>query len=499
MYALLIDTVSIQKFIFGSNKLRENIGASFLVQQIFERNFLSKFENKLLLENDGSYKGYVGGGNALFFFNTKEQAVSFVKEWSKKLLIDAPGLNSAIAINEFNIIDNDDPSFGEKLKQLFVELNNNKAEYVANTMIAKHGITADCERSGNSKDVYVNFPEKSDYYSSSVNAKYQASKKALDTLTSEYEEILGNKYTFSNELEDLGRSKEEDSHLATVHIDGNSMGEKFQKCKTLSELKLLSKKVETATKESFKELLINIIKKIELIKEEVKLTKKDSKKTVLPIRPIILGGDDITFVCDGRLGIYFAKIFMEEFEKHTDLNNERITSCAGISITNVKYPFFRSYQIAEQLCSNAKKIRNDKKSVGSWIDFHLSTGTISGTIDDIRDRYYKNGNFDLINRPYQLGGEPINSFEILIENTSKLFKMRDKKQLIPQSKIKELRTILTLDESARKKFLQELKVRNHILPTIEHYDFGQDLFQEGKTIYLDMIEFFDLYPKFELN
>jgi hypothetical protein len=35
-YAVLIDTASIQEYIFMSNKLKENVGASFLVERVFQ-------------------------------------------------------------------------------------------------------------------------------------------------------------------------------------------------------------------------------------------------------------------------------------------------------------------------------------------------------------------------------------------------------------------------------------------------------------------------------
>jgi hypothetical protein len=34
--AVIIDTVSIQSYIFSSNKLKENVGASYLVKKIYE-------------------------------------------------------------------------------------------------------------------------------------------------------------------------------------------------------------------------------------------------------------------------------------------------------------------------------------------------------------------------------------------------------------------------------------------------------------------------------
>jgi len=503
MFALLIDTVSIQKFIFGSNKLRDNLGASFLVQAIFESNFIKDLKNIPLKENDNSCKGYIGGGNALFFFDEYEIAKNFVEEWSEKLLIEAPGLNSAVAISEFLITDNDDPSFQPKLKELFKILNNNKAEFIANTIIPKHGITADCERSGYSKDVWIKFPQKEDatgYYSSQVNAKFAFAGKALEKLETDYKDIIGSEFKFTNDLEKLGKSHGEDSHLSIVHIDGNSMGKKFQACKTLNELKTLSAKVENATRDSFKVLLKTIINEWDFIKKEIQ-PETESGKYIIPIRPIIMGGDDITFVCDGRLGIYFAKIFMEAFEKHTDSEGNKLTSCAGISITKLKFPFYRGYQIAEQLCTNAKVIRNDKDDKGSWIDFHISSGNISGSLEEIRNRYYKNGKNTLLKRPYKICDDStISGFDLFVENTASLFSEKDGKQTFPQSKIKELRTVLTLGESARKSFQVQLEASGNKLPKVEKYSgYNTDFFSDENTIYFDMIELGDVYPKFELK
>ena len=80
-----------------------------------------------------------------------------------------------------------------------------------------------------------------------------------------------------------------------------------------------------------------------------------------PIRPIIMGGDDITFVSPGKLGIYFAEIFMKEFSEKEVSDGEKLSSCAGVAITKTKYPFYRGYQLAEGLCSNAKKMARKKK------------------------------------------------------------------------------------------------------------------------------------------
>jgi len=54
--AVLIDTVSIQKFIFSSNRLKENLGASYLVEQIYQGMLTQALEEVF---------GHSPGGNVL--------------------------------------------------------------------------------------------------------------------------------------------------------------------------------------------------------------------------------------------------------------------------------------------------------------------------------------------------------------------------------------------------------------------------------------------------
>jgi hypothetical protein len=137
--AVLLDATGIQQYVFGSPQLKENIGASFLVENIYEgilRKTLEKLQFKNVnldewREHTNSVNilkpeiemeiGYIGGGNGLLFFKEDSKAKSFVREWTKQLLIESPGLRTAVAINEFEIND-----FSNGLKKLFRTLKINK-------------------------------------------------------------------------------------------------------------------------------------------------------------------------------------------------------------------------------------------------------------------------------------------------------------------------------------------------------------------------------------
>ena len=99
MEKLIIDTPQIKHYIFGSNRLRENVVASYLVnaatQDWVVGNLPSKHNVIMLKERvgrrfgftddkieDGSLQAevvYLGGGNAAIMFNSEETSSQYVK------------------------------------------------------------------------------------------------------------------------------------------------------------------------------------------------------------------------------------------------------------------------------------------------------------------------------------------------------------------------------------------------------------------------------------
>jgi len=511
-FAVLIDTVSIQQYIFQSNKLKENLGASYLVSKIYLEP-LCKIVSQLFneeLDFDAWEKepakirepfdvGYIGGGNALLLFKDQTKAQTFVKEWTKLLLMETPGIITAVAIKKI-AMDN----YLISKKKLFDLLKINKSTFVPQTIIPRQGITAECSRTGLSLDVFNEIV--GEFVSSSANARIMAARKAQEEINDHYRDILGNQFCFSGELEKLGQVAREDSHIAIAHIDGNNMGDRFKAMDTLEKSRRLSKTVDEATRNAFRELLKYIVVNYAKIMESLGFDNSsdnlrrrfpvddERKKLILPIRPIILGGDDIIFVSDGKLGIFFSKIFIENFEKQTVSDRQKLTACAGVAVIKTKYPFYRGVILAEELCHNAKTERRNSEDTCSYIDFHISTGGITGSLEEIREKNFKVNQGELDYRPYKFVPQDKDerSFELFLSKT------RELKQF-PKNKISQLRTTLTLSEEATKQFAMEMKFRGRTLPTIPGHTFHHTLFEDGKTPYFDMIELLELYPSFELE
>src|SRR4051812_20536798 len=113
----VLDTTGIQDYIFGSNRLRENVGASFLVEQATRDWVGSLLPSPHNFGTDGVIRLgpleapdseaqaeviYRGGGNVVFLTRDVETARAFVRRLSGKVIESAPGLELAAAHMEFD-------------------------------------------------------------------------------------------------------------------------------------------------------------------------------------------------------------------------------------------------------------------------------------------------------------------------------------------------------------------------------------------------------------
>ena len=111
----------------------------------------------------------------------------------------------------------------------------------------------------------------------------------------------------------------------------------------------------------------------------------------------------------------------------------------------------------------------------SYLDFHIASGSISGSLEKIRQIHFTAPHGRLYCRPYRMdwtSGTDERSFSLLVQNAKKL------KNDLPKNKISELREALTQSESARDRFIVALKVRHKELPIIPGKDLANKLLQK---------------------
>lgn len=552
--AVLLDTRSIQKYVFGCNELKTNVGASYIVDKIFEEimcqkvlkesakcgietDWKSNLEIKMLKDAELQYEvAYIGGGNMLLLVRLADKTLdddlkecrNLVKEWSKTVLLYAPGLKTGAAIGNLDITE---AGFKESLDALYKQLKENQNKILPDVDLPYTGLTKECDVSGKTADTYDYSREKKRMVSSEVKAKISAQKDAESELEVKLKAMFPDKkLAFADEFEKIGYVAGE-SYLSVIHIDGNNMGVKFSCCKNLQKRKELSLKVQQSVERAFESLVKKIVDEFETYKDYLDYEKLTcAGTTILPIRPIIIGGDDITFVCPGRLGIEFAKYFVKEAAKETIIDdadlrameeevnkdndgprkkiNQRLSCCAGVAIVPAKYPFFRAYGLAEQLCSAAKK--KSRTNDDSWLDFAVLHGEMTPELQQLRDEQYVSITGKKLHfGPYQIADNGVkeNSIERLLNLAKRLNDESERKTILEKkaarNKVKKLREVLCGDMHGITRFLENAADIEAVLreETKKHEVSAQDFFEstsgskEEATIFIDAIEIIDFLPK----
>lgn len=492
--ALLIDISAKQHYIFGSNRLKLNIGASHIMAyQIFGNTLkavlptldLKTWETNVDLlptKEQPVVVGYIGGGNALLLFQDRNKIQDFVKAYSKKLLEAYPGLSPTFAVcNEYAPVN-----LKASKKALNETLNFNKSLHFTITTPFKHGIEADCSLTGGAQQIY-NEVEKS-WVSNEADTKIKNCAYSQEELRKDlFREGLIDHYDFSEELEDLCPESEK-RYVAVVHIDGNGMGQMFLDINTLTDLRKQSVAVSNKLKASMKALVDYIISKMEdnLAFKEVALSKKDGK-WIIPFRPIINAGDDITFVCHGKLGIHLAEKYIDILAD-SSVGGISIASCAGVAVFHTKYPFVRMYHLAEELAGSAKKKVRGFKGACS-LEFLISSNGYMGDLDKLKADLKQQ-----LKGPYLVGtneeikndkGEKLalTHFEALKRQVQNFHGFDLQKKAWPKNKIAEMRELMFANQAQQQAFEQHLRMRG---TTTE-----QDVF---KKYSYDAIEMMDFYP-----
>jgi hypothetical protein len=446
MYLVLIETSGNQNFIFATNKLKENIGASELTYQAGTKWILaavvapndtqllgvwtdSKRLRKLLRDPETnppveSQQKPVeiltaASGKALLLTKDKETAQTIISEVTKKALIDAPGLDISgvyVKIENWDEIN----SLAAAIKEVHKKLEKEKVRLPSpQNRFLRLPIIASCAVSGSpasqleelSKEQKKNNPTKKPRPISKISAvKQDKAKEAKRRLTNLDERLQSQ---IDRLLRDEESTEEKRSWLAVVHADGNGLGQIFMNFEDyigadkttrnyINKYREFSLALDECTEAAFK-------KALDVLPKEESSQKND----FAPIVPLIIGGDDLTVVCDGKYALEFTKVFLQKFEKQTKTKFKAfgincLSACAGVAIVKRHFPFSVAYHLAEQLIKSAKEVKQKVTKLGdkntpfpcSAIDFHILYDTSGIDLNDLREKLEPELDTKLYNRPY---------------------------------------------------------------------------------------------------
>jgi len=298
----------IQEFIFATNRLKEIVGASEIIKSIEEsfKEKIKKYETKFIMSAAGNMKAV---------FDNKDELQEFLLFFKKETLKRAYGLTFSEAVVA---IEGSEPNSKERTAlEERLKIQRNKPTTPLDLSL---NITKLAPSTAKAVVKHIKIQKKSTPVDMATKQKRDA-----------YDKFLA-KNSRNKEFSDISDFSNDYNKVAVVHIDGNGLGMLIKNLKTsISEF---SKNLDSATKEAF-----------ELSRDET-----------MDIREVILGGDDVTVICNANNALEFTKRFLENFElKTSEKLDGKLTACAGIAICNEKYPFHYAVDLAEKLCDEAKK------------------------------------------------------------------------------------------------------------------------------------------------
>lgn len=495
-----------QNYIFKTNKLKENIGASNIIEYVTEnvpRNIGKKYNIKL---EDVS----VGGGNSIFLLQTEEEAIKFIKEVTKEVLCKFSGVEFFMTYISY---DEEVDSIIDIIDLLYKKLNDKKSQRESVFKRKSYGIEEKCvttklAASGREGMTLLSreslIKRKWSQKEFLQDLKAEKMPYSIETLMSKY---IKEGYAFTNEINKLGIKKGENSFIAIVALDGNKMGQKIQKMRDKALRQYKNSNTKDANREyikksndfslnikkyyyeSFVYMLDKVVKKYDKLDEKLKLQKDEDGNKILPIRPIILAGDDVCFICNAQIAMECVNAFISNLNQYT-LEGETLNACAGISIMKSNYPFDRGCEIAEALCKNCKEKIVDREDA-SLVDYHICEGEIATSISEIRSRAHINKDINLNIKPLYINREVYNSYK----NFKNEYKNIEIISSESKGKIRKLRDIFPKGKEETKVFMNKYKISNKFNSRFGDVqsDFGFTKIDNKETcLYFDLIEFQDM-------
>lgn len=396
----------IQNFIFQTNELKDIVGASELVENICTELFVTTVGDAYKPDN----AIINAAGNIKYEFDTKEECMALVRKFPKTVVEYAPGITISQAVVEMN----EEDDFAEAVNKLEEKLRAQRNKPMGSTTIGLMGMMRsrttglpvvdhitpkDDDDVKDEKGLFLD--------AATLNKRYEVEgdKRPVKRTTVElckkgfgldWHQLKG------HVPYDIEKITGKNDWIAVIHADGNGLGQIVQQIgHKRDEFKTFSQGLDKATRKAAMAAYDSVHHLF------------DNDNGIIPIRPIVLGGDDLTVICRADIALEYVKTFIEEFEHETNVIlgdiitganegngvftkgevRDRLTACAGIAYVKSSYPFYYAYELAEALCGRAKKDAKNSQEVKdgdalppSCIMFHKAQDSFVQDYDSIVKR-----------------------------------------------------------------------------------------------------------------
>lgn len=361
---MILEVSGKQDYIFSGKKLRENAERSAEIAYVTDDAFFRDTAGELY---DGEKNLiYGGGGHAVLQFENEAQARRFGMRVSEAVLRRYPGMELFVKL----VAAAGDRAPGDELQELLRALERKKA--------LRSGSFHRRSLGPEQLDGVTHRPRALDDREMRAPAPQPVDPPEGWSFPSSFDELTG-----------------KDNFIAVVHIDGNAMGARVNRLygshrepgdweRFRRSAKRFSEGIREDFAEAFRETAEDLAAQREL------WAGLELREGLLPLRPVILAGDDVCFVSAGSLGLSCAKRFLEKLRRKRNREDGLpYAACAGVAMVHQKYPFHSAYDLAEELCSNAKRFGAELDGAGrvSAMDWHIDFGQLKDGLGAIREDY----------------------------------------------------------------------------------------------------------------
>ena len=459
-YLVMVQTNSNQSFIFSSPRLREQIGASFEITLLSR--WVKEEAEKLLKQKPLPTSFWVSdsSGKVIVRFTDdegapKNLAKQLIREVTLRALTDTPGLDVTGVFIEAtsNTVDADDL---QELDRVFLEYSLNRRPAAArfpqfpflergseSALPASASLGAlEFSQESLQPDNFdesspLSLPSRVKRVFASTSRKRQVDD-VQERLAKQGKELKQEPQLDPTKLaaafqdgEEFENVKNMLSSVGVVHIDGNGVGAIMRDLgcahRAVQKVGVSTTSDEETTEESkgLQSFIMEVNRRLDnVVKDAIALSwyyvQELTPDTVVPIVPVLVGGDDVTVYTDGRYAIPFAEAYIHHYERLTkddDLlsvlaivaggkkpdaperdhfeiddyiiqNPGPLTASAGVAIVGRNFPFHIAYDLAEELVSRGKKLGKKPGMVPcSTINFHVLRDATVLNPDETLDEY----------------------------------------------------------------------------------------------------------------
>lgn len=435
VFGVFFEANAIQQYILSGGRLRDIVGASYLIDSLGEEVLNAVCKQLGLRQTPNLAPDSVrfprrAAGAIYALFSTEQQAVDFAALWSLVVRSHCPSLSFS------QVMVDGDSDFA--VLQLGTTRLAHVRVYPAPDLPPATPITERAPRTGRAKagETRIGTDKNLEAVDAALASRRSVTPQAIEAMDDrllsaeaklahhpelKLKNVFPRNLEFKDVEDDLDATqrwqfpfRRDSRYLAIVHADGNGFGQillnviaaagKMAANSAITTspppgndaysefLPKLSATVATCTRHAVQHATQAV-----LLPHGEKAVARGEAFWRLPARPIVIAGDDLTMIVRADLALSFTSHFICAFERLTQFEFENLrsafpdlgqhlpstglTACAGIAYARNNQPFAMLHEVAEELCGQAKQqvkeLARGKPFAGSAIACRRITESLS--------------------------------------------------------------------------------------------------------------------------